>query len=139
MDECKLLGSDVSHIDVDIENKIRDLLNDNPCDKIAAELLAIVELAAAAMADLRTSRYFRPSIEGYGSSLISGRRFEHRSEKLGDARKASSLRVGRRLQILVVVQELDAEQSDGLDRVGQSGRRRRRATANWRLFGSGSA
>jgi hypothetical protein len=59
------LGRDVGHIDVDIENKIRDLLNDDPCGEIAADLLAIVELAAAAITDVRTGRYFRRGIGRY--------------------------------------------------------------------------
>jgi hypothetical protein len=51
VNERHFLGHDIGHIDVDVENQIRDLLNDNPCDEIAAELLALADLAATALAD----------------------------------------------------------------------------------------
>ena len=65
MNERHFLGHDIGHIDVDVENQIRDLLNDDPSDEISAELLAIADLAATAMANLRIARYLCLGISGY--------------------------------------------------------------------------
>ena len=71
MNERHFLGHDIGHIDVDVENQIRDLLNDNPSDEIPAELLAIADLAAAAIANLRPARYLCLGISGYLNRLLS--------------------------------------------------------------------
>lgn len=71
VNERHFLGRNVGNIDVDIENQIRDLLNDNPCGEIAAELLAIVDFAAAAIANLRTGRYLCLRISRYLNKLVS--------------------------------------------------------------------
>jgi hypothetical protein len=66
---------------------------------------------------------------GYGHKFILARGFELRLEYGLDRRKANPLRVGRGLQIRVIVQELDVEQSDDPDRIVWRGLGRR-ASAN---------
>lgn len=51
LNKHQFLGRDIGYIDINVENKIRDLLNDYPCDEITAELLSIVYLATTTRAN----------------------------------------------------------------------------------------
>ena len=95
---------------------------------VGAERFAVAKLAAAAGADLRTGGNFAGGVRRYGDERISARGLELCLEGGRDQSDTSPLRAGRRLQILMVVQELDVEQGDALRRFGW--RVRRRADAN---------
>src|SRR5580693_35974 len=48
VDERQFPGRHVGHVDVDVEDEVRDLLDHDPCGGIGAERVAVAELAAAA-------------------------------------------------------------------------------------------
>jgi hypothetical protein len=77
---------------------------------------------------------FSPRRRARLNELISARCFELRSEKLSNGPEASPLRVGRRRQILLVVQELDVEQGDRLDLIGRRELRRSRAIGKRNVY-----
>src|ERR1700677_380041 len=124
-DERHLLGRDVGHVHVDVEDEIRHFLHHDPCGVVGAELFAVANLAAAAGADLWTSADFRRGVGRYGDERVPAGGFELRLEEGRDQGEASPLRAGRRLQILMVVQELDVEKGDALGRFGWRSRSRR--------------
>lgn len=83
---CLIQGRDVGHIDVEVQNQIRYLLDHDPCGVVGADLLAVFEHAAAASPDLRTGGDFRRSIGGYGHKLIPAGGYCHIA--VGRARRA---------------------------------------------------
>ncbi len=90
--------------------EVRDLLDDDPRNIIGGNLFAVAELAASAGANLRTSGHFCGGLRGYGDESISAGGLTLRLEDRLDQGDASPLGRGRRLEILMIVQELDVEQ-----------------------------
>jgi hypothetical protein len=111
-----------SAVDIDVEDEIRHFLDHDPRGVVGAELFAVSKLAAAADADLGTGADFRLSVGGNGEELIPAGSLKLRLEKGPDQREASLLRRLCRLEIPVVVEELDVEEGDALGPVGWGSR-----------------
>src|SRR5271156_1808482 len=88
VDKRQFPGRDVGHVDVDVEDEVRDLLDHDPCGGIGAERFAVAELAAAAGADLRTGADLGRRIRGYRDERIPAGGFELGLEEGRDQGKA---------------------------------------------------
>ena len=98
MDERQFSGRDVGHIDVEVQNQIRDLLDHDPCGVVGAELLAVFELAAAASADLRPGGDFAAASAGMDTKLYrpEASSFALKRDSIDARRTCSALVVGSR-------------------------------------------
>src|SRR5262249_48237008 len=110
VDERHFPGRDVRHVDIDVENEVRHFLDHDPGCDIGAELFAVSEFAAAAGPDLRTGGDLRLNVGGNREELIPAGSLELSLEEGPDQGEASLLRRLCRLEILMVVEELDIEE-----------------------------
>src|ERR1700722_7935669 len=97
VDERQFSSPDVGHVDVDVEDEVRDFLDNDPRDGIGAELFAVDELATAAGADLWTGGNFAGGVRRYGHEMIPAGGLELCFEDGRDQGDARPLRLRRRL------------------------------------------
>ena len=114
VNERHFLRRDVSHVDVDVENEIRDLLHANPSNVPDIEIAPVIIFTAAAGAHklpgidlllLRGWNRHKDILAGSCKLFFEGGRNRLQATPLG---------VGRRLVALVVILEMDTQQRDAL-------------------------